>query len=254
MKKLVRNDTYACRHLDWDTDYFGVACGKVDLFQQIEAADKKEIERFIMKETFITITTYSDNQISSKYIGKELKAFLTDVNVQFMKNVLSSPILPVNIQEKITLYNHKSYCQSLVDLANSAFQYSRFLNDINVTRQQACGVYANWIKNSFNKASKFFLIAEIDNEIAGMILFSEKSKGELVIELFCVSGNHRRKGIGTRLLQQLDIYAKENSYIDIYVGTQVENYAAMNFYSACGYKIANIRYVYHLWRMENGES
>ena len=52
-------------------------------------------------------------------------------------------------------------------------------------------------------------------------------------------------------MRELDSYALKNNFKIINVGTQIENINALNFYIKFGYKIKDIRYIYHFWNKEN---
>lgn len=241
----TNEERYKFRELEWDTEYFGKKSCRIDMQENINFKDVVNIEKIISKYEFITITNSKGNSFNNNYIGNNLNAFLTDVNVQLRKNIVVTPI--AKYEQNIEIKNNKQYNEQLLELADGIFKNSRFLNDKNIDVEKANGMYKNWVKNSFNKNEKYFITYKLKGGIIAFILFSEKNDQELTIELICVDDEFAGNGIGKKLMRKLDSYAMEKGYSTINVGTQVENINALNFYITFGYRISDIRYIYHLW-------
>lgn len=245
----ANEEKYNFKELEWDTDYFGKKSCRIDMKENINSKDIVNIEKIINKYEFVTITNSKGNSFNNNYIGSNLNAFLTDVNVQLRKNILVTPI--AKYEQNIEVINNKPYNEQLLNLVAGIFKNSRFLNDKNINIEKANGIYKSWVKNSFNKNEKFFITYKLKGEIIAFILFSEKNSLELTIELICVDDEFAGNGIGKKLMRKLDSYAMENGYNFINVGTQVENINALNFYITFGYRISDIKYIYHLWNEKN---
>ncbi|EOU1740931.1 GNAT family N-acetyltransferase [Clostridium perfringens] len=238
-------DNLVLRDLQWDTEYFGVKCGRIDLIKNINEKDSEYISKFLNSKDFVILTNSKKLPHNSEYIGKNLKTFITDINVQLKKKQIK--VYDDFDDSNIEISNNINFENEIVELAKNAFENSRFLNDSNITKEKAEGVYANWVSNSFKKESKYFITYKLEEKIIGFILFSINELNELVIELICVSNKFKGKGIGTVLMKKLDMFALENKSKLIKVGTQIENINALNFYTSCGYKIDDIKYIYHWW-------
>lgn len=236
---------YNFRDLKWDTEYFKKKSCRIDIQSKINEVDIKHIEELIGEYEFVTITNPKGNSFNNNYIGINLNAFLTDVNVHLRKNVILIPI--AKYEQNIEIDNNKAYNEKLLSLVDGVFKNSRFLNDKNISTEKANGMYRQWVKNSFDREDKYFITYNLKDEIIAFILFSEKNQDELTIELICVNDEYSGNGLGKKIMRKLDSYAIENGYKVINVGTQIENINALNFYIAFGYKISDIRYVYHLW-------
>lgn len=58
---------------------------------------------------------------------------------------------------------------------------------------------------------------------------------------------NNQNGVGTQLIEQIELYALKNNLSEIHVGTQLNNIKAQNFYIKCGFKHINNNSVYHWW-------
>lgn len=242
---VVNGDRYNFRDLEWDTQYFNKKSCRIDMYKKIEQEDISNIETIIRTYQFITITNSKGNSFNNNYIGNNLKAFLTDVNVQLKKEIIATSI--DKYDSNMEVENNKKYDEKLLNLVDGIFENSRFLNDHNIKVEKANGMYKKWIENSFNKSNKYFITYKLKGEIVGFILFSNKNDKELTIELIGVNDKLVGNGLGKKLMKRLDSYALDNGYNVINVGTQIENINALNFYITFGYRISDIRYIYHLW-------
>lgn len=247
MRVLVVNDTsdtkIIFRNLDWDSEYFGVKCGRIDLNDNIDDDEKSQVSKFAEQYDFVTITNQKNCNLNNVYIGKELKAFLADVNIQFEKY----PISDQEIDSNIKIYNCYSKNESLVNMVEGAYKHSRFFNDSHISSQKASGIYQNWVRNSFNNKNKYFVNYEEAGLIKGFLICSVDNKRNLIIELICVSEEFKGNGIGKALIKASEKITLENQLIKIKVGTQIENISALNFYKSCGFILIDISYIYHLW-------
>ncbi|WP_299095109.1 GNAT family N-acetyltransferase [uncultured Metabacillus sp.] len=87
------------------------------------------------------------------------------------------------------------------------------------------------------------LVAELDRKVVGMAglcsgLFYEYDGSYVRIVAFVVHTNHRRKGIGKKLIQEAECWAKEQGAIAIGLnsGKREERKNAHQFYINMGYK------------------
>lgn len=94
---------------------------------------------------------------------------------------------------------------------------------------------ANALRQSDAFVPELSLVAEIDGEIAGHILFTEGKVGSdtvLVLAPLSVSPNYQKKGIGTALMAEAHKIAKEMGYhYSLVLGSE-------QFYSRAGYTSA----------------
>jgi hypothetical protein len=94
-----------------------------------------------------------------------------------------------------------------------------------------------------DKNAKFF-VAELDNEIAGMVyaLIEEQNDEEIAkgyrrvnIEEIAVFDQYSRSGIGSKLIFECEKFAKQNKIIELNVLTYSFNKKAIDFYQKNGF-------------------
>lgn len=234
---------YLLRDLQWDTKYFGVKCGRLDINMKLSVQDKAEIIKKVNGYTFLTIKNAKNNFMENRFISNEIKGYLTDINVQLEKKYIKES----NEYKKVELSNKYEYDANIIKIAGEVFIKSRFLNDQNITKEQANGIYTNWVINSFNKLDKYFVTKKLDNKVIGFILFYVNQNNQSVIELIGVDQYYRGLGIGKELMSKLDEFCIYHNIKTGVVGTQIENIDAINFYNKCGYKMKDVNYIYHKW-------
>jgi len=85
---------------------------------------------------------------------------------------------------------------------------------------------------------ELFLVAEIGNEVVGYVSAVVRREGVGHVISICVDPQHRRKGIGRRLMQEV-----EKALIELFgvksirLEVRVSNTAAINLYKSLGYRI-----------------
>lgn len=217
------------KNLIWDSQYFNMPCAKIILKGSIEAGEIKNIKAYCDNYKFITIVNENNIDENNKLITL-LNAYLADVNVEFVKSGLKG-IKHNNIKIDSSL-NHDN---DIRELALKSFKHSRFANVEFIEQEKGRNIYAEWVKNSFNKADKYFC-RYIDNEkILGFLLFHFEDD-ILVIELIAVDENSKGKGVGKALISSVEEFGKQNNALLIRVGTQLNNIIAQNFYVSCGFR------------------
>lgn len=241
----MANHNYECKALKWDTDFFGVNSARVNLTGRVDAYHQERIMEFCDKYDFVTIFNTDNISDNNDWIGKCTKAFLADVNIQFMKE-LSIKIDDFQNDDLTSVTNNFARNEQVVKLARDTFQYSRFFNDKNIPQEKAKNIYTHWTECAFELSNKYFVISEREQSIAGYILFSIH-ENDSVIELIAVDEKHQGKKVGKSLIHALESFLIDKGITRIKVGTQVNNVSAVQFYSKMGFVYVSCGSVYHLW-------
>lgn len=239
----MNSKNYELIPLEWDTEYFGVSSARVNLSGIVEDGEQKDIIDFCKNYDFVTISNQNNIKENNYWIGNRTNAFLADINIQFLKDITDKKIY----DEKTYVANNLSRNEQIINIANKSFKYSRFFNDQNLPTKQASNIYTHWTECAFNQENKYFVISEIEGNIAGYILFSF-NKDISVIELIAVDERYQGQRVGKTMIDTLEYYVIDKGNNKIKVGTQVDNVAAVQFYSAMGFKYVSCGSIYHLWR------
>lgn len=239
----MSGETYTCKPLAWDTEYFGIRSGRIDLWEIINEQDEKKILDFSRDYDFVTICNHANIPQNNLFLGTRTSAYLTDVNVQFLLDIQKSQVHEV---ENVTITERMSPNPRILEIAASAFRYSRFFNDPRLPVDKARGIYHQWVTNAFDKENKYFVMAQENNDIQGFVLVSIDDT-TVVIELIAVDESYRGQHVGTRLLAAVETFAKKSGCSAVRVGTQIDNITAIRFYTGYGFRMTNIASMYHLW-------
>jgi ribosomal protein S18 acetylase RimI-like enzyme len=247
MREILRlsGENFECFPLGWDTDYFGVRSGRVILRGVIAPEDQDKIIDYCKHFEFVTISNIGNIKENNCWIGKRTDAFLTDINIQFAKSVDKKPDF---IDDSTKTHSSYSRDERVIQIAQSAFQCSRFFNDPALPEKQALNIYLHWTKCAFERSDKYFVIAKRNDEVAGYILFSVDQLTHIAtIELIAVDEKFRGQRVGKSLISEMQLFAYDNGIHNIKVGTQVDNVGAAQFYIACGFQYVSCSSVYHMW-------
>lgn len=103
---------------------------------------------------------------------------------------------------------------------------------------------SNLIKNNE------IFVAIINKEIVGYVIISSREmkmegyiyRKQIKIEAIGVDENYRNQGVGSKLLEFMKEYARENNYTDIKLTVNEENESAKHLYEKVGFKVENIAY------------
>lgn len=232
--------------LQWDTEYFGVKCAKAILNTKISSADGIKLVRLSKEYNFITYVNKNSNFANNLWIGENTTAFLTDINVQFIKK--KKDFVNEFTNENFQVINGLPKSEEIYEIASNSFLYSRFFNDPYLNKTKSEALYANWVVNSFGKEDKYFVIAKNNNKISGFLLFSiNKLSLGCEIELIAIDKQYTGQKIGKQLMAKLENYLIGMEVENIKVGTQIDNINAVNFYNACGFDYTGCASIYHYW-------
>ncbi len=243
MENNIIKNLFTFYKLQWDTEFFGVSSAKAILHKPLDLIEWKELKKKFEDYEFISIENRNSEPINAQLIGKDTKAFLADVNIQFKKKLTRKKYRFKNVE----IYNALQQNKKIVELAK--FQFSKFIEDPKLQERGGDQVYRAWVINSFEKSNKYFaLYKDENNEINGFLLHSYKDN-TCIVELIAVSKNEKHGGIGTSLFRTVEYESVLHGYDEIRVGTQVRNIEAINFYHKVGCKQIGCHQVYHLWNL-----
>ncbi|MCG8540742.1 MAG: GNAT family N-acetyltransferase [Clostridia bacterium] len=231
--------------LQWDTDYFGILCAKAILHKPLDMNQWKKVKERFANYQFVSIENKNSEPTNAWLIGRDTKAFLVDVNIQFKKELENNYDIP----ETVKIYQGMKLNEKILDMAD--FKISKFTEDLELVKRGGKDVYRHWLINSFDREDKHFAVSrDSDGEINGFLLHSYLDN-ICIVELITVSSGKTSGGVGTELFKAIEYMACEYSCEEIKVGTQIRNLLAINFYHKVGCKQVGCHQVYHLWDLED---
>lgn len=100
------------------------------------------------------------------------------------------------------------------------------------------------MSNDLKNPIATYIVAEEDNQIMGYVgVWNVMSEGQ--ITNVAVAKSHREKGVGSRLIEGLLAYAKENQLVLLLLEVRSSNEAAQKLYGKFGFKEIAIRKGYY---------
>lgn len=226
--------------LKWDSDFFKLSIGQVNVKSQNEIEYGITVEGFDL--VYIVSDILLDNTKQYSYHGTKVKfrKILRVENDLFIKNI-----------QHIDFDYYNAYQDIINNIAYSSGYFSRFNQDSRFGRKRFQILYDQWIENALNNVhDNIFLVYKQNLTnipvalLTGMInIDSEVSK----VGLLGVDVNERGKKIGSSMLKYFEKEAIDNNQREIEIYTQIKNSNACRFYNAMGYDKENVQYIYHLW-------
>lgn len=139
----------------------------------------------------------------------------------------------------------------VLSIAESAFQYSRFHLDSNISPSVANAIKRAWIQNYIlGKRGDALWVAVLNNQPVGflaVITSQWDNRDCAIIDLIGVSNTAQGKGIGTALVQFFQQEYRKK-YPVLLVGTQAANIPSVRLYEKLGFRLCDSKYVLHYYK------
>ena len=227
------------RFLDWDSRFFGLRIGRIDLQTQTDAAELPTLQDELHRQYDLLYVFDADA------IGFEAKgARLVDEKILYSK-----PCEPRKQFSDISFYQDNQPSADLYHLALVSGGYSRFKLDKQFPKGSYEYLYRRWIENACpadgtNKQILTFL--DPHGVAKGMITFDyQEQLGH--IGLVAVDTDAQHQGIGSKMMSTLDGYLFGQNVKTLEVPTQKANSNACRWYEQNGFAIKSITSIYHWW-------
>lgn len=225
--------------LDWDSIFFGLRIGRVDLQTPSDAEELPERHTELKRQyDLLYVFDYAQAGFSAE------GASLVDEKILYTK--VCKPCLPFN---GVSFYQGDKPSEALYRLALISGSYSRFRLDPLFPKGSFERLYRRWIETACpaegtNKQILTFL--DSHGVAKGMITIDYQSElGH--IGLVAVDTDTQHMGIGSKLMSTLDGYLFERGVKTLEVPTQKANLDACRWYEKNGFSIKSVTNIYHWW-------
>jgi ribosomal protein S18 acetylase RimI-like enzyme len=167
---------------------------------------------------------------------------LVDVNVVFERQPAPQPRPDGSILVRDFQPEDET---ATLEIAHTAFRYSRFHLDPFVSNELANTIKREWVANYIRRQrGERLLVAKMDGNIVGFLALLETPDHTGVIDLIGVANNRQGRGVG-RSMVQYHVHEAVKKYPRLIVGTQIANVPSLRLYENCGYHISSAAYVFH---------
>lgn len=246
LSSRMKFDLSASQRLDWDSNFFGLEIGQINITNEITSFEAEVPQEFDLTYLFCEEAL---SPINLKHLSQYFDCKLVDRKLTFEKEIENEN---KEITEKST-GQIKKIKESSTELLNLAFESgssSRFKLD-NKLSHKFEAMYTAWIENTLNggfgnSVYGFFKESKL---LAFVSLGFESTIAS--IHLIAVSSEARGEGLGTLLIGLAEKVALKEKCQFIHVVTQHENTKAVSFYKKNGFRMIDEKYIYHCWKSEN---
>lgn len=243
------------KYLGWDSEIFNK---KIGLF----SIDYGDVEISFIDSVMEIVNEYC---IEEKYdcLFAKLSAnnystmnFLEEYGYKLMDSIIT---LKINLHNKIIYegrYNTRildeSNLDDVLDIIDNLYSYGRFYVDSNLDNENVNRLYKQWITNEIRNNQVDVIGVEVNEKIVGFISCKyrhniQTNKIEGIISLVGIDKTCQGIGIGKQLMNSVLYYFKEKDICEVYVGTQINNISALNFYISSGFRITSSVNSFHKW-------
>jgi GNAT superfamily N-acetyltransferase len=156
--------------------------------------------------------------------------------------------LPYSLDMK----NGREITLQILELSKNSFNYGRFREDKNFSKELVDDIYRSWIVNEIkNKTSKLYLAMEGD-KVAAFFLYKENISpiGDYTIgfvSLIASSPEFKGKHYASNLLNYVLHSAKMKGTNYVIANTEISNKDAIGFFKKNGFKSEVNLNEYHVW-------
>ena len=225
--------------LQWDSDFFGLRIGRIDIVSN-ERWQMLFQEASSLQMHYDLIYVFSEQELPTD----SNKVRLIDTKTIYAKSIGSSVIIPATIER----YQESVPNADLYRLALVSGVYSRFRLDDIMPAESYERMYRRWIERSVDGSmADLVLVHRTDTQIDGMITLKIEAN-VAHIGLVAVDEEAQGKGIGTMLIKAVEAYLQTNTTVQhLKVATQWANKPACHLYEKNGFVVEEKTNIYHWW-------
>lgn len=232
--------------LDWDSNFFGIKIGKVDLVDD-SIFDWKTFNETVVLESYALVYVFKLKKMLSGESVRKANLELTDIQLTMSKRFNSADYLdvPYDLKNELTAAEqHDCYA-----IAEETAVVSRFFKEEKIGPSVTRALYRKWIDNALNRSFSDGVFLDLDSTIVSGIhlIKTDPIKKIGYFTLTGVNPNYKRMGIGHQLWRQSYAYwARETAVEIIKSSFSIQNEASFNFHLKEGFdKVEETKFIYH---------
>lgn len=216
--------------LEWDSEFFGIKIGKLEVDRQISQEELREIAQDYN-------LVYLFSEVEQAEIPENE---LLDIKVNSILDYSHQNLRSNQNISKVVEPRHESALNQLV-VQNGL--HSRFYLDEEL-RPKYDAMYLKWGKNCLNTNTNHTWFYEEDNKLLGFITVTKDDRNQ--IELCTVNPAFRSQGIARKLWLHAFEELSKTGPIRFNLCYQAKNKIAKTFYESLGFSEVEKWFVYHL--------
>lgn len=233
--------------LEWDSNFFGMPVAAI-LPEILGHEDLAEVT-VLLQEKGVRLAYWASDpgDGKSQQAATQCHGTLVDRKITYVVSADRAVLPSGGPAWPVETYAEPLTNADLENLAVQAGRYSRFRVDPRIPEGKFVEMYRMWIRKSVDRQlAEAVLVVRHLGRIVGMVTVGEKN-GRGDIGLIAVDNGMRGKQVGAALVFAAQAWAFGKGWGSAQVVTQGENVAACRLYEKCGYRIEQVRNVYHFW-------
>ena len=234
-----------CRHLAWDSDFWGFPVGKLEgsLLRESEA---KNVLDWCKANGIRCLYFAADGTCAETLQWAYGAGFqFVDVRVDLDRDA------HVEIQgapEGLCVRRvAETNLEAIKAIARCSHYDTRFFKDLNFERSKCAELYEKWIERDFETGQVLGFFPNNRAEAGGYVTLSKESGETARIGLISVEESLRGRGGGRILLNAAMSAAAKLGAKKIRVATQGPNVAALKLYEKAGFRVCDVKIWFHRW-------
>lgn len=240
-RRRITEPADAWRRLPWDTDFFGIPIGTVDLTglddDTIRAVDA-DARAAGIRCLYGSLDSDEGQRLTDvQDLGYRFVDAATTFDLQ-----LSEPEIPLP-EGVTTRVGTVDDVEQVDPIAVRMADWSRFAADPRFGLEQAERLQRAWLDRAVDPGAvdHSLLVAEVDGEIVAFIGWISEPRPRVD----AVGTTRRGSGAARRLIQEARIMAGDQPLLGGPIAAR--NVAALRYVSHCAYRVCEVRYLYHRW-------
>lgn len=228
--------------LPWDSDFFHIRVGKLDLDLSDSATEAVDF----LRSNPCDLTYVFPPEVSTPDFLDALTeagATLVDVKIIYRKN---APGMPKK-REVAEIIQQDQITPELARLASRSGWCSRFFRDPRL-RPYFEELYRRWVESCLSDPCGGVWCSIRDGRMAGMACATVSAAHIGKLGLIAVDDVFQGHGIGKMLMAAVEDFYSRHGATTFEVATQQVNAGACHLYERCGYSVAQRIPTWHYWK------
>lgn len=234
-----------CRHLAWDSDFWGFQMAKLEGSILLEGEAENVLDWCQANKVRCLYFTADGSDADTLQLAYQAGFKFVDVRVDLERDapvgiMVPTADLPVRRVVETDL-------EAVKAIARIAHFDTRFFKDLNFDRSKCAELYEKWIERDLESGQVLGFFPDHRAEAGGYVTLLKECGEVARIGLIAVEESLRGLGAGRLLVDAAMSAAAKLGAKKIRVATQGTNVAALKLYEKAGFRVCDVKIWFHRW-------